>query len=181
MPLGRCTGAAIGDMLRAAGITLLILVAMSAPAGVNRPDYTYQVWDGLGSGEPLIVRVPVVVSVTPESQFAAIFMPTRPLQITPAPVGEINLAVLCGFKHRLEQQRPYVLVVTIDAAQARCPGEASTPYLEMVANLVRQCAEKVAREQLARYAPEQEIKILLRLHWGDNDERNIEKVIERAN
>ena len=158
----------------------MLAIASVAAAGIDVPDYTYQVWDGQGTGEPLIVRVPVVVSVTPESQFAAIFMPTRPLQLTQTSVDEINLAVLCGITHHLEQQRPYVLSVTIDAEQAKCPGAASPPHLEMVANRILQCAEKVAREQLARYSPGQEVKILLRVYWGEGDERNFEKVINRA-
>ncbi len=170
-------------MVSAAAMTLFILAgsAFTTSAAVDTPDYTYQVWDGLGTGEPVIVRVPVVVSVMPESQFAAIFIPTRPLQLTQAPVAEINLAVLCGFRHRFEVSPSNTLLVTIDASNAKPPWGESPPELEAVAAMILQCAEKVAREQLARFAPGQDHRIMIRLDWGENDARNREKIITPMN
>ena len=43
------------------------------------------------------------------------------------------------------------------------------------------CAEKVAPEQLARFAPGQDHRIVIRLDWGKNDARNREKTITRMN
>ena len=168
-------------MISGVGMLVFVLVATAtlASAAVDTPDYTYQVWDGLGTGEPVIVRVPVVVSVMPESQFAAIFMPTRPLQLTPAPIEEINLAVLCGFTHRFELRPSNTLLVIIDASNAQSPWGESPPELEAVAAMIVQCAEKVAGEQLARFAPGQDHRIVIRLAWGENDTRNREKVIAR--
>jgi hypothetical protein len=173
----------ISNTAGAAAMTLSILaaIALTAHASVDTPDYTYQVWDGLGTGEPVIVRVPVVVSVMPESQFAAIFMPTRPIQLTQTPITEINLAVLCGFRHRLELQPSNTLRVTIDASSAQSPWGESPPELEAIATMIVQCAEKVAREQLARFAPGQDHRIVIRLDWGKNDARNREKTITRLN
>ena len=170
-------------MSRAAGMLVFILAATAtfSSAAVDTPDYTYQVWDGLGTGEPVIVRVPVVVSVMPESQFAAIFMPTRPLQLTQTPIAEINLAVLCGFTQRFDLQPSNTLRVTIDASKAQSPGGESPPEIEAVATMIVQCAEKVAREQLAHFAPGQDHRIVIRLDWGKNDARNREKTITRMN
>ena len=129
----------------------------------------------------MIVRVPVVVSVMPESQFAAIFMPTRPLQLTQTPVEEINLAVLCGLRHRFDLQPSNTLRVTIDASKAQSPWGESPPELEAIGAMIVQCAQKVAREQLARFAPGQDHRIVIRLDWGKNDARNREKTITRMN
>ena len=168
-------------MIRAAGTLVLILGAAAtfSSAAVDTPDYTYQVWDGLGTGEPVIVRVPVVVSVMPESQFAAIFMPTRPLQLTQTPVAEINLAALCGFRHRFEVSPSNTLRVIIDASNAKSLRGESPRQLETIAAMILQCAEKVAHEQLARFAPGQDHRIMLRLDWGENDARNSERTITR--
>ena len=119
----------VKTLFAAAAMPLFILAATSLTthAAVDTPDYTYQVWDGLGTGEPVIVRVPVIVSVMPESQFAAIFMPTRPLQLTQTPVEEINLAVLSGFRHRFDLQPSNTLRVTIDASKAQSPWGESPP------------------------------------------------------
>ena len=172
----------VQTIFTAAAMSLFILstTASSAPAAVDTPDYTYQVWDGLGAGEPVIVRVPVVVSISPESQFAAIFMPTRPLQLTQTPVEEINLAVLCGFTQRSELQPANTYLVVIDASKAQWPWGVSPRELEAVAAMIVQCAEKVAHEQLKRFAPGQNHRIVIRLEWGQNDARNREMTITRT-
>ena len=81
------------------GSVLALAYLWAAAAGVaafeNTIDYSCQVWDALGSGEPQIVRTPVVAAAMPESQFGAIFAPACPVQMTPARVGEINLAAAC--------------------------------------------------------------------------------------
>ena len=179
--INRDVGKIVQTIFAAAAILLFILstTASPAPAAVDTPDYTYQVWNGLGTGEPVIVRVPVVVSVTPESQFAAIFMPTRPLQVTQAPVEEINLAVLCGFTLHSELQPANTYLVVIDASKAQWPWGVSPRELEAVAAMIVQCAEKVAHEQLKRFAPGQNHRIVIRLDWGPNDARNREKTITR--
>ena len=165
-------------------LALGLMILLTATAGVgafeNTIDYSYQVWDGLGYGEPLIVRTPIVVSAMPESQFGAIFKPTTPVIMTPTRIGEINLAVSCGFTHRMEYLPANTLRLTIDAATAKCPGDPSGEEGATVGDLILECAAKVAAEQLARYAPGQNPKFILRLSWGSNDPRNREKVLPPA-
>ncbi len=165
-------------------LLLTLVVCLATVTGVwateNTIDYSYQVWDGLGYGEPLIVRTPIVVSAMPESQFGAIFKPVEPVKMTPARIDEINLAVSCGFTHRMEYLPANTLRLTIDAAAAECPGDPQGEQRTVVGGLILECAAKVADEQLARYAPGQNPRFILRLFWGDNDPRNREKVLPPA-
>ncbi len=160
---------------------MVLVVALVSAAGVtaseNTIDYSYQVWDGLGYGEPLIVRTPIVVTTMPESQFGAIFAPVRPVQMTQASVEEINLAVSCDFRYRIDYGPSNVMRLTVEAGQAQCPGDSTGDMRIMVADLILDCAVKVAKEQLVRYAPGQSPRFVLRLHWGAGDERNRETAV----
>ncbi len=163
---------------------LVLMVSGAAACGVvayeNMIDYTCQVWDGLGSGEPQIVRTPIVATVMPESQFGAIFKPGQPVKMTPARIDEINLALSCGFTHRMEYLPANTLRLTIDASAAECPGDSSGEQRAVVGSLILECAAKVADEQLARYAPGQNPRFILRLSWGEKDPRNREKILPPA-
>ncbi len=159
------------------GLTLalwFLLTATGAGASENTIAYSYQVWDGLGYGEPLVVRTPIVATAMPESQFGAIFEPARPVQMTAVRVGEINLAVSCGFAPRSEYLPSGTYRLTIDASRARCPGRVSDDQLEPVANMILQCAVKVANAQRAHYADGHAPQFILHLYWGEEDPRNRE-------
>ena len=158
-------------------LAVCLTISTSVCASENTIDYTYQVWDGLGYGEPLIVRTPIVATAMPESQFGAIFKPVEPVKMTPTRIGEINLAASCGFTHRMEYLPANTLRLTIDASAAECPGDPSAEQRTVVGGLILECAAKVAGEQLARYAPGHHPKFVLLLFWGDNDPRNREKTL----
>ena len=169
-----------GSLVRT-GMALALAVCLAMATGVcaseNTIDYTYQVWDGLGYGEPLIVRTPIVATAMPESQFGAIFKPVEPVKMTSTRIDEVNLAASCGFTHRMEYLPANILRLTIDASRAECPGDPSGEQLTVVGGLILECAIKVADEQLARYAPGHHPKFVLRLFWGENDPRNREKTL----
>ena len=70
------------------GLALSLMTIWATVAGVTASesmiDCAYQVWNGLGSGEPPIVRTPIVATAMPKSQCAAIFAPACPVQMTSA-------------------------------------------------------------------------------------------------
>ena len=141
-------------------LSLLVLMASGAAAcGVaaseNMIDYACQVWDGLGSGEPQIVRTPIVTTVMPEPPFGAILKPGQPVKKTPAQIDEINLALFCGLTHRMEYLPANTLRLTIDATAAECPKDPSGEQLAVVGGLILACADKVTDEQLGHCAPGQ--------------------------